>query len=60
MVSATATARLVDAMLEMLHDAQIDTAFIGRCHELSVGLYLISLNNGERSFSYWRDMSAAK
>ncbi|PPB80829.1 2-dehydro-3-deoxygluconokinase [Albidovulum inexpectatum] len=26
----------------------------------SVGLYLISLNNGERSFSYWRDSSAAR
>lgn len=26
----------------------------------SVGLYLISLNNGERSFSYWRDTSAAR
>ncbi|MGI3185989.1 sugar kinase [Nioella aestuarii] len=26
----------------------------------SVGLYLISLNNGERSFSYWRSDSAAR
>jgi len=25
-----------------------------------VGLYMISLDNGERSFSYWRDTSAAK
>ena len=26
----------------------------------SIGLYAISLTNGERSFSYWRDTSAAK
>ena len=26
----------------------------------SVGLYMISLENGERSFSYWRGMSAAR
>ncbi|SPH21054.1 2-dehydro-3-deoxygluconokinase [Ascidiaceihabitans donghaensis] len=26
----------------------------------TVGLYLIHLNNGERSFSYWRDSSAAR
>ncbi|MDJ0638567.1 MAG: sugar kinase [Paracoccaceae bacterium] len=26
----------------------------------SVGLYMISLKNGERSFSYWRDSSAAR
>lgn len=25
-----------------------------------VGLYMVSLQNGERSFSYWRDSSAAK
>lgn len=25
-----------------------------------IGLYMISLNNGERSFSYWRDTAAAK
>lgn len=25
-----------------------------------IGLYMISLKNGERSFSYWRDTSAAK
>ncbi len=26
----------------------------------SVGLYMISLNNGERSFSYWRNAAAAR
>lgn len=28
--------------------------------ERSAGLYMISLNNGERSFEYWRETSAAK
>lgn len=49
-----------DAMLAMMNEAGIDTGHVGRSTERSVGLYLISLNNGERSFSYWRDRSAAK
>lgn len=49
-----------DEMLGMMARAGIDTSQIGRCTERSVGLYLISLKDGERSFSYWRDRSAAK
>lgn len=29
-------------------------------HGRTVGLYMISLNNGERSFAYWRDTAAAR
>lgn len=59
-VSRIGTDAVSDAMLGMMRAAQIDTTHIGRCDARSVGLYLISLNNGERSFSYWRDASAAK
>lgn len=47
-------------MLEFLKDAGIGTDYIGHDLQREVGLYAISLNNGERSFSYWRDTSAAK
>lgn len=48
------------SMLEMMSDAGVDTSFIAQDPVRSVGLYLISLQNGERSFSYWRDQSAAR
>lgn len=38
----------------------IDTSTLRRVPERSVGLYMISLDKGERSFSYWRSQSAAK
>jgi len=49
-----------DALVQMIAQAGIDTRHIGRDATRSVGLYLISLHNGERSFSYWRDRSAAR
>ncbi len=49
-----------DRMLGFMAGAGIDTAHIARCPERSVGMYLISLKDGERSFSYWRDTSAAR
>ena len=49
-----------DRMLGFMESAGIGTANITRCPGRSVGMYLISLNDGERSFSYWRDMSAAR
>lgn len=47
-------------MLRMMQDAGIDTSLIGQDAARSVGLYLITLLAGERSFSYWRDRSAAR
>lgn len=38
----------------------IDTTTLRRHPSRTVGLYMISLQNGERSFSYWRSQSAAK
>jgi 2-dehydro-3-deoxygluconokinase len=49
-----------DAMLTKMTDAGIDIAHVARSASSTVGLYMISLNDGERSFSYWRSQSAAK
>ncbi|MFN4154934.1 MAG: sugar kinase [Paracoccaceae bacterium] len=38
----------------------IDTTALRRLQDRTVGLYMISLRDGERSFSYWRGQSAAK
>lgn len=41
-------------------DAGIETRFIHHEASRGPGLYAISLRDGERSFTYWRDRSAAK
>lgn len=51
---------LSDRMLEFIAAAGIGTGRIGRHPERVPGLYLISLREGERSFTYWRDRSAAR
>jgi 2-dehydro-3-deoxygluconokinase len=47
-------------MAEFMAGAGIDTRYIRRIPGRSPGLYMIHLDNGERSFSYWRSASAAK
>lgn len=47
-------------MLDFLSAEGIETAHIARDPDREIGLYAISLKDGERSFSYWRDSSAAK
>jgi 2-dehydro-3-deoxygluconokinase len=47
-------------MLEFLRKNGIDTRFITRDPDRRPGLYIIEISNGERSFTYWRDQSAAK
>ena len=59
-VSRVGTDDASDKMLAMMAKSGIDTDHMLRSPDHSVGLYLISLNNGERSFSYWRDTSAAR
>ena len=49
-----------DKMLSFLQQAGIGTEYIFRHDNRSVGLYLIQLQAGERSFSYWRNDSAAR
>ena len=47
-------------MIRFMDAEGIGTTSIARLPDKSVGLYLISLKDGERSFSYWRDTSAAR
>ena len=49
-----------DEMLAFFDAEGIDTAPVQRLSDRTVGLYMISLNDGERSFSYWRSQSAAR
>ena len=51
---------LSSEMLEMMQGAGIGTGTIRRIEGKTPGLYLITLKNGERTFSYWRDTAAAK
>lgn len=46
--------------LELMTANGIATDLVQRHPTRSIGLYAISLNEGERSFSYWRDTSAAR
>jgi 2-dehydro-3-deoxygluconokinase len=58
--SAVGQDTLSDQMLAFMGEAGIDTAQVQRRADRTVGLYLIELTQGERSFSYWRDRSAAR
>lgn len=52
--------RFSDEMAAFLTGAGLDTASLTRDPERSIGLYAISLDAGERSFTYWRGQSAAR
>ncbi|MCU0900513.1 MAG: sugar kinase [Cypionkella sp.] len=47
-------------MTRFIADQGIDTTGLRALPDRTVGLYMISLKDGERSFSYWRGQSAAK
>lgn len=47
-------------MVDFMASAGIDTGLVRRLPGRMPGLYLIHLDGAERSFSYWRDTSAAK
>lgn len=47
-------------MLRFMDSHGIETSQVRRQPGHTVGLYLISLEDGERSFSYWRGQSAAR
>ncbi|TCS04691.1 sugar kinase [Rhizobium sp. BK418] len=49
-----------DEMVAFMGNAGIGTDLIQRIKGKTPGLYMINLRNGERSFSYWRDSSAAR
>lgn len=47
-------------MRDAITSGGIDDNYVQAFEGATVGLYLISLDNGERSFSYWRGQSAAR
>ncbi|MEO6608041.1 MAG: sugar kinase [Aestuariivirga sp.] len=47
-------------LLDFLNSKAIGTNFVRSVKERNLGLYLITLTGAERSFTYWRDSSAAK
>jgi len=52
--------RYSDEMLSFLDTHNIGTSRIRRISGRRPGLYLIHLEHGDRHFTYWRDVSAAK
>ncbi|NOX14578.1 MAG: sugar kinase [Epsilonproteobacteria bacterium] len=52
--------KLSSEMIEFFHKEEIYTTYIDRLKHRFPGIYMIHTKNGERSFSYWRDNSAAK
>jgi 2-dehydro-3-deoxygluconokinase len=60
-VSRLGTDQLSDKIREFIASEDIGTSRIERDHERTPGLYAISVDcNGERTFTYWRDTSAAR
>jgi 2-dehydro-3-deoxygluconokinase len=59
-VTAVGQDAISDRMLAFMAGNGIDTSWITRLPDKTVGLYLISLDKGERSFTYWRSQSAAR
>lgn len=59
-LSAVGTDSISQEMLGFMADEGIDTSHVQRLRDRSVGLYMIHLNGAERSFSYWRSVSAAR
>lgn len=47
-------------MIAFMQDAGIGTEYIKQHADKTVGLYMIELDEGERSFVYWREASAAR
>jgi len=58
--SAIGVDRISDEMRAFIAGHGIGTQTIAGIEGRSPGLYMIHLDNGERSFSYWRSVSAAK
>mgnify|MGYP006215937471 CR=1 FL=1 len=59
-VTAIGTDGLSQRMLDFLKAEDIATHHIAQLADKTIGLYYITLKDGERSFTYWRSDSAAK
>lgn len=49
-----------DEMVGFMRAAGLDTGAIARHPTRIPGLYMITVDDGERTFTYWRDLSAAR
>lgn len=58
--SAIGTDPVSDEMAAFIQSQGVATDTLRRVSDRSVGLYMISTTQGERSFSYWRSQSAAR
>ncbi len=58
--SAVGEDRISERMLAFMEQSGVGTGHVRRVADRTVGLYMIELDNGERSFAYWRSNSAAK
>ncbi|MDX8355356.1 sugar kinase [Cognatiyoonia sp. IB215182] len=59
-LSAIGDDAISQQMRTFVRESGIDDAFLQSLENRTVGLYIISLNQGERSFSYWRGQAAAR
>jgi len=59
-VTAVGADPLSDDMLDWIAAQGIGTGHVRRVPDRTVGLYMIRLKDGERSFAYWRGQSAAR
>lgn len=59
-VTKVGTDTLSGEFIATLDAAGLDTSFVGRVADRTMGLYMIELDGTERSFHYWREMSAAR
>ncbi len=59
-LTAVGTDTVSNEMLAFIEKTGVGTGHIRRVEGRSPGLYMIHLKDGERSFSYWRSVSAAK
>lgn len=59
-LTGVGTDTISDRFMSFAAEAGIGTQHMARHEGRSLGLYLIELADGERSFHYWRDTSAAR
>lgn len=60
-LSAVGNDSISEQMIAMMDDESLDSSLLYKSSSAQMGLYLINVDDdGERSFTYWRDTSAAK
>jgi len=59
-ITAVGQDYLSNWLLQQWQNEQVGTQFVTRSSTKTVGMYFIQTNNGERTFTYWRNNSAAK